>query len=46
MGFTLAFLEAGSVFGAVYVLIAMRYEERDLLYRFGGGYGRWRGITG
>jgi methanethiol S-methyltransferase len=29
-----------------YVLIAMRYEERDLLQRFGARYGRWRGITG
>jgi hypothetical protein len=25
-----------------YVLIAMRYEERDLLARFGAPYGRWR----
>ena len=27
-----------------YVLIAMRYEERDLLHRFGTRYGRWRGM--
>lgn len=26
----------------LYVLIAMRYEERDLLQRFGGSYTRWR----
>jgi hypothetical protein len=26
-----------------YVLIAMRYEERDLLHQFGGRYRRWRG---
>jgi protein-S-isoprenylcysteine O-methyltransferase Ste14 len=25
-----------------YVLIAMRYEERDLLHQFGGRYRRWR----
>ena len=29
-----------------YVLIAMRYEERDLLQRFGARYDRWRGIPG
>jgi len=29
-----------------YVLIAMRYEERDLMQRFGARYGRWRGIMG
>jgi methanethiol S-methyltransferase len=28
-----------------YVLIAMRYEERDLLHRFGASYDRWRGAT-
>jgi protein-S-isoprenylcysteine O-methyltransferase Ste14 len=28
-----------------YVLIAMRYEERDLMQRFGGSYLRWRGIA-
>jgi protein-S-isoprenylcysteine O-methyltransferase Ste14 len=27
----------------VYVLIAMRYEERDLLHRFGRRYADWRG---
>jgi protein-S-isoprenylcysteine O-methyltransferase Ste14 len=27
----------------VYVLIAMRYEERDLARRFGHSYARWRG---
>jgi protein-S-isoprenylcysteine O-methyltransferase Ste14 len=26
----------------LYVLIAMRYEERDLLARFGMTYARWR----
>jgi len=26
----------------LYVLIAMRYEERDLLARFGNAYARWR----
>jgi protein-S-isoprenylcysteine O-methyltransferase Ste14 len=26
-----------------YVLIAMRYEERDLMQRFGSRYSRWRG---
>jgi len=26
----------------LYVLIAMRYEERDLLARFGKSYSRWR----
>jgi methanethiol S-methyltransferase len=26
-----------------YVLIAMRYEERDLIQRFGTSYHRWRG---
>ena len=29
----------------VYVLIAMRYEEKDLLRRFGSSYSRWRGIA-
>jgi protein-S-isoprenylcysteine O-methyltransferase Ste14 len=28
-----------------YVLIAMRYEEKDLLHRFGRHYSRWRGIA-
>lgn len=28
-----------------YVLIAMRYEERDLLRRFGSRYSRWRGLA-
>ncbi len=28
-----------------YVLIAMRYEERDLLDRFGSRYSRWRGTA-
>jgi hypothetical protein len=27
----------------LYVLIAMRYEERDLMQRFGASYVRWRG---
>ena len=27
-----------------YVLIAMRYEERDLLHRFGRRYADWRGV--
>jgi protein-S-isoprenylcysteine O-methyltransferase Ste14 len=27
-----------------YVLIAMRYEERDLLHRFGRRYAEWRGV--
>jgi protein-S-isoprenylcysteine O-methyltransferase Ste14 len=27
---------------SVYVLIAMRYEERDLVRRFGGSYQQWR----
>jgi methanethiol S-methyltransferase len=27
-----------------YVGIAMRYEERDLLHRFGSRYTRWRGV--
>jgi hypothetical protein len=27
-----------------YVLIAMRYEERELLHRFGGRYADWRGV--
>jgi methanethiol S-methyltransferase len=26
-----------------YVLIAMRYEERDLAVKFGASYRRWRG---
>lgn len=26
----------------LYVLIAMRYEERDLMQRFGASYVRWR----
>ena len=26
-----------------YILIAMRYEERDLLHRFGRRYADWRG---
>ena len=26
----------------LYVLIAMRYEERDLIARFGSPYARWR----
>jgi protein-S-isoprenylcysteine O-methyltransferase Ste14 len=26
----------------LYVLVAMRYEERDLMRRFGGSYLRWR----
>ena len=26
----------------LYVLIAMRYEARDLLARFGKSYSRWR----
>jgi len=26
----------------VYVLIAMHYEERDLVTRFGPAYTRWR----
>jgi len=28
-----------------YVLIAMRYEERDLMQRFGSSYHRWRGAA-
>ena len=28
-----------------YVLIAMRYEEKDLLRRFGSRYSRWRGFA-
>ncbi len=28
-----------------YVLIAMRYEERDLVRTFGARYNRWRGIA-
>jgi protein-S-isoprenylcysteine O-methyltransferase Ste14 len=28
-----------------YVLIAMRYEERDLLHQFGSRYARWRGAA-
>jgi protein-S-isoprenylcysteine O-methyltransferase Ste14 len=28
-----------------YVLIAMRYEERDLLHQFGSRYTRWRGAA-
>lgn len=28
-----------------YVWIAMRYEERDLMQRFGASYARWRGST-
>ena len=28
-----------------YVLIAMRYEERDLMQRFGNSYQRWRGAA-
>jgi protein-S-isoprenylcysteine O-methyltransferase Ste14 len=28
-----------------YVLIAMRYEEKDLLRRFGSRYSSWRGIS-
>ena len=28
-----------------YVLIAMRYEERDLMQRFGSTYHRWRGVA-
>ena len=27
---------------SLYVLIAMRYEERDLVARFGSSYARWR----
>jgi protein-S-isoprenylcysteine O-methyltransferase Ste14 len=27
----------------LYVLMAMRYEERDLMRRFGASYARWRG---
>jgi protein-S-isoprenylcysteine O-methyltransferase Ste14 len=27
-----------------YVLTAMRYEERDLLHRFGRRYADWRGV--
>jgi protein-S-isoprenylcysteine O-methyltransferase Ste14 len=27
---------------SLYVLIAMRYEERDLVARFGNSYARWR----
>ena len=27
-----------------YVMIAMRYEERDLLHRFGRRYADWRGV--
>jgi protein-S-isoprenylcysteine O-methyltransferase Ste14 len=27
-----------------YILIAMRYEERDLLHRFGRRYADWRGV--
>jgi protein-S-isoprenylcysteine O-methyltransferase Ste14 len=26
----------------LYVLIALRYEERDLAARFGSSYARWR----
>ncbi len=26
----------------LYVLVAMRYEERDLLARYGKSYSRWR----
>jgi protein-S-isoprenylcysteine O-methyltransferase Ste14 len=26
----------------IYVLIAMRYEERDLAHRFGPAYAHWR----
>jgi methanethiol S-methyltransferase len=28
-----------------YVLIAIRYEERDLMDRFGRSYHRWRGTA-
>ena len=28
-----------------YVLIAMRYEERDLMQRFGSRYSHWRGAA-
>jgi protein-S-isoprenylcysteine O-methyltransferase Ste14 len=27
-----------------YILIAMRYEERDLLHRFGRPYADWRDV--
>jgi methanethiol S-methyltransferase len=37
------FLLAASLTG--YVLIAMRYEERDLLHAFGERYARWRRAT-
>jgi len=30
----------------LYVLIAMRYEERDLIQRFGTSYARWRSRSG
>jgi len=29
----------------LYVLIAMRYEERDLVHRFGERYASWRATT-
>jgi protein-S-isoprenylcysteine O-methyltransferase Ste14 len=28
-----------------YVLIAVRYEERDLMQRFGSRYSHWRGAA-